>query len=142
MTEENGNTALKIGLILGGVVSVIVLLSTRKTRSPIVGGTKQTASTLNSTSQFLSENRESIISTLRETSNYYSELLQSASTDIQEIVNRVNSLKETLMKAKTTTLETTGELKELKEESTAIEGSSSNSGSGQLQSVENTQSSS
>jgi hypothetical protein len=46
------------------------------------------------------------------------------------------------MKQKTTTLETTGELKELKEESTAIEGSSSNSGSGQLQSAENTQSSS
>ncbi|RSL31644.1 hypothetical protein D7Z54_19570 [Salibacterium salarium] len=117
--EQKGNKwckGWKIGLIVSGLSSAVVMFANRRSREKIINGTKQTASTVNEASSFLSNNREEIITKVKSTSNELSRLLKSASSDIQFITDKANHLKETSLNMKDKTKQTADEIKGLKEE--------------------------
>ncbi|MFD2703889.1 hypothetical protein [Salibacterium lacus] len=106
-----------IGLIAGGVTAAAAVLTfNKRTRTSIVRGTKQTASTVNHVSSFLSENREELITKVKGASNELSHLLQSASDDVQDIADRAGHLKETALSAKSQAEQTAREIRELNQE--------------------------
>ncbi|MDQ0300809.1 ABC-type transporter Mla subunit MlaD [Salibacterium salarium] len=105
----------KLGIIVSGISAILVMFANRKTREKIVDGTKQTASTVNEASSFLSNNREEIIAKVKTTSNDLSELLKSATHDIQFITDKANHLKETSVNMKDRTLQAADEIKDLKD---------------------------
>ncbi|SFP57802.1 hypothetical protein [Salibacterium halotolerans] len=119
MQQTKNNISSKgwtIGLITGGAAAAAVLAFNKRTRTSIVSGTKQTASTVNYVSSFLSQNREEIITKVKGASNELSHLLQSASGDVQDIVDRAGHLKETAVSAKNHAEQTAQEIKGLNQE--------------------------
>ncbi|MFC5713234.1 hypothetical protein ACFPU1_10590 [Thalassorhabdus alkalitolerans] len=114
--EKKGKSGLQIGMALGGIIGIGLVVANKKTRENVFSATKQTVSTVNEATRFVSQNRDEIMQQLKNTSQRFSELMKKASEDLQYISDKALDLKETTVEFKEVTKESAQEIRELKSE--------------------------
>ncbi|WP_054636760.1 hypothetical protein [Thalassobacillus sp. C254] len=103
--EKKGKSGLQIGMALGGIIGIGLVVANKKTRENVFSATKQTVSTVNEATRFVSQNRDEIMQQLKNTSQRFSELMKKASEDLQYISDKALDLKETTVEFKEVTKE-------------------------------------